>query len=112
MSLSRQRCVRHPEREAAARCPACARFFCRECVTEHEGRILCASCLSRQSEESSEPSHSWMRTAFRAVRKCALLTASFLLLWGFYTALGSLLHAIPHKFHDSTAIERLREDLE
>ena len=112
MSLSRQRCVRHPEREAAARCPACKRFFCRECVTEHEGRILCAACLSRQTEESEAASSPWLRTAFRATRTGIALAASFLFLWGFYTVIGAVLHAIPDKFHDSTAIENLRDSLE
>ena len=27
------------------RCPACGRSFCRECVAEHEQRLLCAVCL-------------------------------------------------------------------
>ena len=42
-----QRCWNHEAREAACRCPACGRSYCRECVSEHEGRLLCAACLSR-----------------------------------------------------------------
>jgi hypothetical protein len=42
-----QRCANHTGREAAARCPECRSFFCRECVTEHEGRVLCAACIRR-----------------------------------------------------------------
>ena len=38
--------ARHAAREAAARCPACGEFFCRECVVEHAGKPLCASCLA------------------------------------------------------------------
>lgn len=45
--LVRQRCLHHPEREAASRCPQCQRFYCRECVTEHAGRLLCRDCLAR-----------------------------------------------------------------
>lgn len=112
MSLSRQRCVRHSAREAAARCPSCGRFFCRECVTEHEGRILCAACLSRQSEQTEDTSRSWVRAAFRATRAGLVLAVSFLFLWGFYTVIGAILHAIPDKFHDSTAIEHLRDAIE
>ena len=41
-----QRCFRHDGREAAARCPGCRRYFCRECVTEHDGRLLCAACVA------------------------------------------------------------------
>jgi len=40
-----QRCANHPGREAAARCPRCRSYFCRECVTEHEDRVLCAACI-------------------------------------------------------------------
>jgi hypothetical protein len=40
-----QRCWNHELREAVCRCPACGRDFCRECVTEHESRLLCAACL-------------------------------------------------------------------
>ena len=40
-----QRCWNHEGREAVCRCPACGRSYCRECVTEHESRFLCVSCL-------------------------------------------------------------------
>ena len=40
-----QRCWNHEGREAVCRCPECGRSFCRECVTEHETRLLCAACL-------------------------------------------------------------------
>jgi len=45
-TLARQRCWTHAQREAVSRCPACQRFYCRECVTEHDGRLLCVQCLS------------------------------------------------------------------
>ena len=45
--LSLQRCRNHAEREAVARCPGCGHHFCRECVTEHDDRILCAACLRK-----------------------------------------------------------------
>jgi uncharacterized paraquat-inducible protein A len=45
-------CVNHPSREASARCPECKRYFCRECTTEHDSRILCASCLNRLTNKS------------------------------------------------------------
>jgi hypothetical protein len=44
-SLIHQRCWNHELREAVCRCPGCGRHFCRECVTEHESRLLCAACL-------------------------------------------------------------------
>lgn len=44
-ALASQRCLNHFDREAIARCMECRGFFCRECITEHDGRILCRSCL-------------------------------------------------------------------
>ena len=44
-ALLEQRCWNHEGREAVCRCPQCGRSFCRECVTEHEARLLCAACL-------------------------------------------------------------------
>jgi hypothetical protein len=43
-----QRCWNHETREAVCRCPSCGRPFCRECVSEHESRLLCAACLAVQ----------------------------------------------------------------
>ena len=51
--LARQQCFRHPGREAVVRCPSCRRDFCRECVTEHDERYLCSSCLAE--ERSRKP---------------------------------------------------------
>jgi hypothetical protein len=100
----RERCFHHPEREAAARCPGCRRFYCRECVTEHAGRVLCAACLRDRS-----------RTAVpRALRLGRLFAAApfllaLLLLWlGFYGA-GRLLLAVPSQFHDGTVWEQTWE---
>ncbi len=46
-SLARQRCYNHSQREAAARCPVCSGYFCRECVTEHDDRVICATCIKK-----------------------------------------------------------------
>jgi hypothetical protein len=39
----------HPLREAAALCPHCGGTFCRECVTDEEGKLACPPCLRRMS---------------------------------------------------------------
>ena len=41
------RCLFHPLREASARCPHCGGTFCRECVTDEEGKLACPPCLRR-----------------------------------------------------------------
>src|SRR2546429_9979935 len=46
-NLIHQRCFNHALREAAARCPECGHFYCRECITEHEDRVICANCLAK-----------------------------------------------------------------
>ena len=43
------RCLFHPLREAAARCPHCGGTFCRECVTDEEGKLACPPCLRRMA---------------------------------------------------------------
>ncbi len=44
-----QRCFNHGGREAVARCVSCGRSYCRECVAEHGGRMICAACLRRET---------------------------------------------------------------
>ena len=45
--LRHARCLFHPLREAASRCPHCGGTFCRECVTDEEGKLACPPCLRR-----------------------------------------------------------------
>jgi hypothetical protein len=49
MGLRHARCLFHPLREAAARCPHCGGTFCRECVTDEEGKLACPHCLRRMA---------------------------------------------------------------
>jgi hypothetical protein len=49
--LKNRRCFNHAEREASARCPECQNDFCRECITEHAGRMLCVNCLKKLSKK-------------------------------------------------------------
>jgi hypothetical protein len=48
-SLRHARCLFHPLREAAARCPSCGGTFCRECVTDEEGKLACPPCLRQMA---------------------------------------------------------------
>jgi hypothetical protein len=59
MNLAARRCLVHPDREAAARCPSCHQYYCRECVVEHESRFLCAACLQKSTASRTN------RNAFR-----------------------------------------------
>jgi len=47
--LRHARCLFHPLREAAARCPLCGGTFCRECVTDEDDKLACPPCLRRMA---------------------------------------------------------------
>lgn len=94
---ARQRCFFHPAREAAARCPSCGRFFCRECVTEHEDRVLCAACLGKGA-----PSRSGSLGRLSALSPLLTLLGGCFLAWVFFSLLGRLLLRIPTQFHEGT----------
>jgi hypothetical protein len=71
-----QRCWNHENREAVCRCPECGRSFCRECVSEHHARLLCAACLLRVAR-ASQPK----RGRLRLLAPAAMAIAGLLLAW-------------------------------
>jgi hypothetical protein len=81
--LSLLRCLHHPGREAIARCPGCARHFCRECVGEHAGRWLCAACLAAPGTAPAAR-RSRLAAAGRVLRAAAGLAAA----WFFFYLVG------------------------
>lgn len=100
-TLRQQRCLHHPQREASARCPSCGHFFCRECTTEHGGRILCASCLARQARaDTGAPRRRWrpMRWVAGALGVAAM--------WVVFYSAGRLLLAIPAEVHEGSVWQR------
>lgn len=97
VEVSRQRCFYHYQREAVARCPECTRFYCRECVTEHEDRLLCAACLVKISEPSIQP-----RRNFRTVAVLIQSAAGFIILWAVFYYVAQILLAIPSPVHEGT----------
>jgi len=84
-----QRCWNHEAREAACRCPACGRSYCRECVSEHEGRLLCAACLSGISAGREPGDGRWRRLA-----PAAMIAAAILLAWLTYWVAGESVMAL------------------
>jgi hypothetical protein len=74
------RCWNHNAREAVCRCPQCGRSYCRECVTEHHARLLCAACLATGTPGG--PARRRRRTT-----AAALILAGILFAWtAFYLA--------------------------
>ena len=94
-SLAHQRCFNHAQREAVARCPSCARFYCRECVTEHSGRVLCAVCLKASDQKRSAKGTAWISGTFQVL-------AGVIVAWLFFFWLGLALLSLDSRFHDGT----------
>ena len=92
-TLIHQRCWHHPSREAVVRCPECARYYCRECVVEHLGRMICADCVARADAPA-------VTAAFATTRWSLLAVAGFLLAWLVFYYLGVALARIPSEFFE------------
>jgi len=90
-ALHRARCVLHASREAAGRCTSCEHFYCRECVTTHEGRLQCARCLELAAARADSDGRSW----WAAARIAARLVCGVLASWLFFLVASELLIAVP-----------------
>jgi uncharacterized paraquat-inducible protein A len=93
--VSHLRCFNHANREAVARCLECSRTFCRECITEHEDRVVCARCLAELGRvRGGKRSHG----AIVVLGTSSVL--SFMFLWAVFYYLGKVLLAVPSNFHE------------
>jgi hypothetical protein len=96
-----ERCFNHAFREAVARCPECARSFCRECITEHDDRVLCAACLARIARQDHPP-----RSFVRHLARATGVLLGLLVAWGFFLLLGGWISSLPDDFHVHTLWSR------
>jgi hypothetical protein len=96
-SLIHQRCFNHSLREAAARCPECGRFYCRECITEHDDRVLCAACLKQLTHAPFT-----QRRGFVWLWRAAQFCFGLFLSWCFFYLAGQALLSIDTSFHEGT----------
>ncbi len=94
--ISHLRCFNHADREAVARCPQCSRTFCRECITEHDERVICARCLATLVRSPRSKLSDLGRLLGGAW--CLM---SFMVLWAVLYYLGKILLRIPANFHES-----------
>lgn len=60
-------------------CPQCGRSFCRECVTEHESRLLCAACLRHAAQAGAA-----RRGGLRRMAAVGLTLAGVVLAWAVF----------------------------
>lgn len=102
-SLRSRRCQRHAAREAVALCPECRGYFCRECVSEHDGKILCGHCLA-----ASIPQTRNRRKIFGRLFDLVLGAAGLVTLWLCLYYFGDMLLAIPSSFHEGTIWDSFR----
>src|SRR5262245_28964525 len=93
-NLALQRCFNHAGREAAARCPECRQYFCRECVTEHDDRVLCTTCLKNLTKRGLAK-----RSAFSTVSRVVQCVVGLFVAWFFFFLIGEGLIRLPAAFH-------------
>ena len=96
-NLTHQRCFNHAGREAAARCPECRQFFCRECITEHDDRVICAACLKRLASVPLT-----RRSGFIGVVRALQFLVGVAAIGCFFYWFGQSLLRLPSSFHDGT----------
>jgi len=94
-------CGIHPERQATARCPSCHGFYCAECITEHEGKLICASCLAGKRTPREKPGRRWRPPVAASLQ----LLLAILLCWALYAFFAQTLADMPDEFHDGTIWE-------
>jgi len=99
-AFQHQHCLNHPIREAVARCPECGGFFCRECITEHEDRVICAQCLKKLMELVRLTGKGRLR--FAGLSRVAYCALGLVIGWLFFYETGRILLLIPTSFHDGT----------
>jgi hypothetical protein len=96
-NLTYQRCFNHATREAVARCPSCGQTFCRECITEHEDRVICAACLRKLARVPL-----LQRRGFAIALHLGQCLIGALLCWFFFYVIGETLLSLPSSFHEAT----------
>jgi hypothetical protein len=96
-TLTHQRCFNHNEREAVARCPECKRCFCRECITEHDDRVICAACLRKIGRVPI-----LRRRGFAGVIQSVECVFGIFVVWFFFYLVGESLLSLPNEFHEGT----------
>ena len=105
--LHQSKCLNHPDREAIARCPECKNFFCRECITEHHGKLTCTACLTAATAPVENRRTSSFRRLIEGTGTLLKTAVSFLTLWLTVYTVGRLLLLIPDSFHSGDLWEAL-----
>jgi hypothetical protein len=97
MASLQHSCFNHAQREAVARCPECRGYFCRECITEHHDRVICAACLGALVRKPALP-----RRTFTGLVQTGQCLLGVILVWFFFYLVGEGLLSLPTSFHEGT----------
>jgi hypothetical protein len=82
-----------------ARCRSCGQAFCRECVVEHEQRLLCAECLRREAgRTAARGADGWRRRLPWAA--AAQWAAALAVVWVTFYGATAVLRRVPSAIHD------------
>lgn len=76
----------------------CSGFFCRECISDHLGRLLCTQCLLKLAS----PPRERRRLNLGWLGRGAQLLLGLVLAWLVFYYAGRSLIAIPTEVHDAT----------
>jgi hypothetical protein len=95
--ISRRRCHNHPGREAVSFCTECGRSFCRECITEHDDRMFCASCIGKLLKPSAS-----RRFHLSDILTIGQSVPGIFITWLVFYYLAQILLSLPSSFHDGT----------
>ena|SRR5688572_12867434 len=96
-ALIHQRCFNHASRETVARCPECTQFFCRECITEHDDRVICSACLKKLARAPL-----LKRPVFARILQFGQCFLGVFVAWFFFYLIGAALAGLPTSFHEGT----------
>ena len=99
------RCLNHENREAVAQCRECGSTFCRECISEHEDRVICAACLEKHLADETPG-----RKRLTGMIQLVQLAVGLLLAWAMFTMIGWCLLQIPTDFHEGSVWKESRPE--
>ena len=93
-SIQHQRCFNHANREPVAKCPHCNRFYCRECITEHNRKLVCSKCLEEITSKDEKKSNTMVALCEFLIMLIGFSGVMFIL-----AILGWFLMQIPNDIH-------------
>jgi hypothetical protein len=102
-TLLDSRCFSHVDREAVAKCGKCNRFYCRECITEIDRKLICSSCQKEDHAAPVEKKRRLFEVPFLLFRGML----GFGILWSLFYFMGKLLLLIPADYHNASYLEKL-----